>query len=165
MTSKYYITRNLKSLNQKYLRSKTQAEPLYYSKLAIIEICGWIESSLDELFYNYSSSALESSNYINKMHNRIKETYGFSQNKHLKPLVVSVVGYSGLEKLESSCDQSLLGGLYRNLDELTKMRNELAHTYIKGFAVTIESPQLILRRLDHVANGLDELERKLAAMS
>ena len=45
------------------------------------------------------------------------------------------------------------------------MRNKLAHTYIKGFATTIESPQLILNRFEQVADGLDHLEEKLSILA
>lgn len=161
MVTRYYITRNLRSLKRKYDRSKTQAEPLYYSKLAIIELCGWIETSLDEIFEANAPKFANERRYSNNFAARLKKTYGFHEVSHLQPLIVALVGYNGLEKLEASCDRRLMGGLHRNLNELTEMRNRLAHTYIKGFGVTIESPQLILRRLENVANGLDHFTEQL----
>lgn len=165
MVSRYYIRRNLKSLNQKYIRAKTLAEPLYFSKLAIIELCGWIETSLDEIYFSSLPHFVEEQRYIGKVEGRIKDTYGFNENKHLKPLLNILVGYHGVEKLEKSCNPNILGALYRNLNELTIMRNNLAHTYIKGFTTTIESPQLILGRLEQVADGLDHLEEKFIEFS
>lgn len=165
MVSRYYITRNLKSLNQMYSRSKTQAEPLYFSKLAIIELCGWIEVSIDKIFETCSPKLVRASCHQKNITDRINRTYGFSQKKHLQPLINTLIGYNGLEKLETSCDLRLLEALNRNLNELSNMRNMLAHTYIKGFTITVESPQLKLRRLDHVANGLDHLEEKIGELS
>jgi hypothetical protein len=165
MVSRSYIARNLRSLNRKYLRSKTQAEPLYYSKLAIIELCGWIETSVDEIFVTCAPKHVNETRYLQQFSVKLQNTYGFSEKKHLKPLIITLVGMNGLEKLEASCDPRFLGALLRNLNELTAMRNSLAHTYIKGFAITIESPQLILRRLDQVADGLDHLEEKLNLLS
>jgi hypothetical protein len=165
MVTRFYITRNLRSLNRKYVRSKTQAEPLYYSKLAIIELCGWIETSMDEIFEANASKFVNEVRHLIKFRAQLKKTYGFNEKKHLQPLIVALVGNNGLEKLDASCDTRLMGALHRNLNELSIMRNSLAHTYIKGFAVTIESPQLILRRLDQVANGLDHFEEQLDLLS
>lgn len=165
MVSRYYITRNLKSLNQKYRRAKTQAEPLYYSKLAIIELCGWIETSIDEIFGTCSPGLVNEPRYLKKVTEKLDKTYGFSEKKHLQPLIISLVGYNGLQKIEASCDATKFGNLNRNLNELTTMRNNLAHTYIKGFATTIDSPQLTLIRLNLVAEGLDHLEGKISELS
>ena len=123
MVARYYIRRNLKSLNRNYCRSKTQAEPLYFSKLAIIEICGWIETSLDEIFAACAPKFICEVRYSSKFSSKIIDTHGFNENKHLKPLIQALVGYNGLEKLEASCDPGILGNLNRNLNELTLMRN------------------------------------------
>jgi len=129
--------------------------------LAIIELCGWIEISLDEIFETNAPKFANQRRYSKKFAGQLDKTYGFHEVSHLQPLIIALVGYSGLEQLEASCDRRLMGGLHRNLNELTDMRNRLAHTYIKGFGVTIESPQLILGRLEHVANGLDHFAEQL----
>jgi hypothetical protein len=120
---------------------------------------------MDEIFEACAPKLMNETRYERKFSDQLVTTYGFSENKHLKPLIKALVGFNGLEKIEASCDPRLLGALTRNLNELTKMRNDLAHTYIKGFTMTIESPQLMLRRLDQVADGLDHLEEQLYKLS
>ncbi len=165
MVSRSYIARNLRSLNEKYLRSKTQAEPFYYAKLAIIELCGWIETSIDEILESRAPKLVNQNDHLSQFAGRVKNTSGFTGKRHMEPLIVALVGYHGLEKLEASSDPSLLGALHRNLNELSGMRNRLAHTYIKDFTVTIESPQLILDRFNKIADGLDHLEEKLDSLA
>lgn len=164
MVSNNYIKRNLKSLKSKYDRSKTQAEPYYYSKLAIIELCGWIEISLDEIYISHSKKFIKNDTFCKKINDRIGNTHGFHQNKHLYPLLVSIIGYHGLEKLENLCDTGRLGNLTRNLNELTIIRNKLAHTYIKGFMTTIDSPQVTYRRFEELEDGLKHLDEKLTEL-
>lgn len=138
MASKYYIKTNLKSLNHKYNRSKTRADPAYYSKLAIIELCGWIEISIDEMLEKHGK--ILSNKNLSDFKGQIKKVYGFSPEKHLKPLIIHLIGFIGYERLMKSCDKNKMDRLFYHLKELSKKRNDLAHTYIKGFTSTYDSP-------------------------
>ncbi|MFC7292447.1 hypothetical protein [Hirschia litorea] len=165
MVTRTYIERNLKSLKRKYASAKTQAEPLYFSKLAIIELCGWIEVTIDSICEKHARALISNSTFQKQYRIRVESTYGFSQRKHLDPLIRDLIGYQGIQGIEALCDPSILNGLHRNLNELTNMRNKLAHTYIKGFTSTIESPQLMLKRFYIIADGLDHLDEKIKDIS
>ncbi|MEM1365806.1 MAG: hypothetical protein AAGH82_08665, partial [Pseudomonadota bacterium] len=133
MVSKYYIERNIRSLSQKYNQSKTQAEPIYYAKLAVIELCGWIEVSIDEIVEKAAVGFQANSHHRKQFVASIEGVYGFHEKKHLRPLIRQLIGARGLDSLEHGCDTPTLSKLYRHLNELSEIRNRLAHTYITGF--------------------------------
>lgn len=64
-----------------------------------------------------------------------------------------------------SCDKNKMDRLFYHLKELSKKRNDLAHTYIKGFTSTYDSPEFILIAFEEVAAGLEHLDAKLAELS
>lgn len=84
MASKYYIKTNLKSLNHKYNRSKTRADPAYYSKLAIIELCGWIEISIDEMLEKHGK--ILSNKNLSDFKGQIKKDLWFFARKTLETI-------------------------------------------------------------------------------
>ena len=49
MIARSYILTNLKTLDRKYNRATSTRDSLFYSKLAILELCGWIEESMDDI--------------------------------------------------------------------------------------------------------------------
>lgn len=52
MIVKKYIRNTLDSLDSKYnsaLTSSDPNEPVFYSKMAVLEYCGWIEEALDKI--------------------------------------------------------------------------------------------------------------------
>jgi hypothetical protein len=49
MITRSYITSSFKFLDRKYRKATTSKELFFYSKLAIFELCGWIEESMDDI--------------------------------------------------------------------------------------------------------------------
>lgn len=160
MFGESYIKKNLKSLNYKYNNAKTLSEPLYYSKLAIIELCGWIETTQDEIVTaSVNRSVGAASNRI-KIGELVTVNSGFHE-KNFKKMLVQVIGYKGLEQVEAVCSASKLGALYRNINQLKSARDSLAHTYIKGQTLSIESPMNTMRRYSEIYSGFVEFDAKL----
>ena len=54
-----YITSNLEAISQGYLKASSQSEAFYLSKLAILELCGWIEESMDDVVLRCRGPTLE----------------------------------------------------------------------------------------------------------
>ena len=53
---------NLRSLDYRYRRAHSALkEALFCSKLAILELCGWIEESMDDMVRRCATEALERS--------------------------------------------------------------------------------------------------------
>jgi hypothetical protein len=164
MLAKTYIRKNLVTLNGKFNRSQTLLEPMIYAKLAIIELCGWIEISIDEIIEKHRDSYLNSNTHITKITKNIENNYGFHSTKHLKKLLADLVGYHGIEELEAMCNQSKIQNLYRELNELTTIRNSLAHTYIKGQTNQIDAPSKTISRFYNIHDGFKEIDAKLTLL-
>ena len=59
MVNKTAIARNLRELHSRYdRRPRNSRDPLYYSKLYLIELCGWIEETMDSIVLDCSLSRL-----------------------------------------------------------------------------------------------------------
>jgi hypothetical protein len=49
MIAKTYILNNLSTIEKLYNDSSSIKNSLFYSKLAILELCGWTEESMDDI--------------------------------------------------------------------------------------------------------------------
>ena len=49
MIAKSYLQKNLEILDKLFIESTSATKGLFYSKLAILELCGWIEKSMDDI--------------------------------------------------------------------------------------------------------------------
>ena len=60
-----YIENNLDQLDKRYVKSKTSRDASYYSKLAILELCGWIEMSIDDCIVRSANRILKDTEIVN----------------------------------------------------------------------------------------------------
>ena len=154
MISYSYIKRNVRSLNSRYAKSKSTQDASYYSKLAILELCGWIEISLDEAILSAGNRVLKDSKSIKFLEDKIKRTYGFDYENHFTSMIVSLIGISGFERLENSIDESVLINFKSELAILKDRRNSLAHTYTRGITTHYDAPSITIARLEKVSAGI-----------
>lgn len=165
MIAKSYITSNLKQLESAYNKS-TGKHSLYFSKLAILELCGWIEVSVDEIFEKYARKKLKELDNVSSMEVAIRGVYGFHYKKHFRKLLISAVGLTGAEKVEANVSPVVLARLVSQLGSLYTMRNSLAHTYVKGRhgTINIDAPSTTIGRFKNIYDGLVEVEAALKAL-
>lgn len=166
MVARSYIENNLRQLNQLYIMAANQKKELYYSKLAVLELCGWIEESMDNLVQKCANRVLKQQNnkdYIAK--NIIKPTYGFEYEKHFKKMLISVVGLMTIEKVEAKVDPVKYTRLKSALGNLKIARDKEAHTHLKGVTRTVDSPSVTLNNFIHVYEGLKDFEENLKQLT
>lgn len=162
MVTKTYIADNLRQIERLYNSSPSVQKGLFYSKLAVIELCGWIEMSMDDIVLRLAARQLrETKNrtYIEK--DIVKRTYGFDYEQHFLPMVEAVVGRHGIERMNSRLDSSLIVPLTGALAALKTARNQLAHQYIKGTTLVIDAPSVTNGRFPVVLAGLRNIEAAL----
>lgn len=159
-----YIRRNLRSLDYRYQHAKTTRDANYHSKLAILELCGWLETAIDEAVLRTGSRILRSSAAQDFLAEKVKRTYGFEYERHLKSLIVALVGISGFERIEKSMDIGVLLNFKSELEALKIRRNSLAHTYTKGATVFYDAPSITLARLSNCEAGIREYDTRLRAI-
>ncbi|MGB8809738.1 hypothetical protein ACYU0V_06715 [Acinetobacter sp. X9] len=147
--TKTKIGKNLKELDKLYNRSNSNMHKIFYSKLALIEYCGWLENSIDILMFramkNISESTLKKDGESN-----INRSYGFTFSDHFKSLLIKILGLSKTQELILWLKQS--GDfvvLESKLNNLKTLRNEAAHNYYIGNQA-YHSPQFYIQELHAV---------------
>ncbi|WP_424970646.1 hypothetical protein [Dinoroseobacter sp. S76] len=132
-----------------------------YSKLATIELCGWIEMSIDDLVERVLIRKTRPGEIRSSGTRALKQIHGFSFENGFRKALVGCIGAVGLEAVEAKISAMTRDRLKRNLDELIVERNKLAHTYLKGVTQTIEAPSVVTSRFEEVLIGLRAYETEL----
>lgn len=161
MVNKSSIFSNLELIEKLY-NTSSSTEALLYSKLAIIELCGWIEESMDDIVKEYANIKLNNIDNINFLDDEIiGKNYGFEYDKHFRKMLMQVIGIVGLETLEKNVNKNKLQRMKSSLGTLKGPRNTESHTYIKGTTRTIDAPSVTKRKLMDVYEGLKNFEAEL----
>jgi hypothetical protein len=159
MVTKTYIAANLQQFERLFDSSKTLQKSLFYSKLAVIELCGWIEMSMDDIALRLALRRLkhpDSLKYIKK--DVIGHTYGFDYDYHFLRMIEKIIGRQGVEWMNVRVDNSLVVPLIGALSALKTARDKLAHQYIKGTTTIIDAPSVTNARFPIVLAGLKNIE-------
>jgi len=159
MISRCYIIRILKDLEREYNRSSSSKKSLYYSKLALIELCGWIEESMDDIILRCAKRKLkEAGNFKYTDETIVQPNHGFTYKSHFRRMLIQLLGIITAEKIEALVDPVKAAGLKSQLGTLKISRNSEAHTHLKGLTKTIDSPSVTLARFPFIYDGLKEYE-------
>ncbi|HEZ5653201.1 TPA: endoribonuclease, partial [Neisseria meningitidis] len=100
---KILIEQTLNNLDSLY--QNNPADQVYYSKLAILELSGWLEETIDELLIHYSQSKLNSDN-LKYFEEKIKNTWGANYSSNIRNLLIIVVGLINVETIENNLKQN-----------------------------------------------------------
>jgi hypothetical protein len=162
MVVKKYILNNLNILDKLFNNCKDTKRELFYSKLAILELCGWIEETMDDIIRNIANIRLKKIENQKELENNIiRRTHGFEYKNHFREMLIKTIGIINVEKLEIKVDQAKRQILEATLDALKELRNKEAHTHLKGITKTIDAPSVTKSRLIGVYNGLRDIDTKL----
>ncbi len=165
MVEKTSILKNLNQLNRLYIESKRPEQNLFYAKLAILELCGWIEESMDDIICRCSSRHLKdvsNKNYVEK--NIVKSTYGFDYAKHFRKMLIQLIGLVNVEKLERRVNSVKFAKLKATLRSFKKYRDEEAHTHIKGNLKTLDAPSVTKKNFVIIYDGIKDFEKNIRKM-
>lgn len=101
--------------------------PKLLSKLAVLELCGWIEEEFDKIVRDLDAISLNDPQWIESI---IKKTNGFDYGDHFRPMIARILGEFSLRKIESSAgsiNSSELEQLKSILGSLWRQRCSFAH--------------------------------------
>ena len=59
----------------------------YYSKLSMLEFCGWIEITMDSMVLSFASRKLGTKNYKDECNKIFKKTNGFLYEEHFRQMI------------------------------------------------------------------------------
>lgn len=160
MIPQSYITSNLRAINRSYLKASSQRESFFFSKLAILELCGWIEESMDDVVMRCAMRHLkEPANRKYCKDDFVDKTYGFDYHRNFRFMLIRLLGLINVEKIEGRVDRTRHDSMTAALASLKKQRNEEAHTHLKGVTRTINAPSVTIAQFQPVYEGLREFDR------
>ncbi|MBL7119666.1 MAG: hypothetical protein ISS53_03160 [Dehalococcoidia bacterium] len=165
MIAKSYILNNLTIIENLYLKSSTAKKALFHSKLAILELCGWIEESMDDIIRTCASRHLKKQDNLRQVEKDIiKPTYGFEYNRHFRNMLLQLLGIINLERLEHALDPVKFQLMESTLETLKTCRDREAHTHLKGATKTLDAPSVTKYRFLLVYAGLKDIEAKVKSL-
>lgn len=77
-----YIEKNLKVLDARYMRSSSIMDKNFASKLAVLELCGWIEQSMDNCILSVSTRVLRQTNNRKLIEIGVNRHHGFEFDRN-----------------------------------------------------------------------------------
>jgi hypothetical protein len=162
MIARIYLEANLRRLDRLYRDARTTKDALFFSKLAVLELCGWIEESMDDVVLRCSMRCLrDPSNRRQVKDSVVKKTYGFEYHKHFREMLTRLIGLVEVEKLERRLDATKHARLKSTLGSLAGARNAEAHTHLKGVTRVINAPSVTIGHFSDVYDGLVEYDTAL----
>lgn len=158
------ITTTINELDTLYNSNPTQAA--YFSKLALLELCGWIEQSMDSIITDCSNLKLyDASNKTLVQKIIVEKTYGFHYKDHFRPMLMKLVGLVQLEQMETRINATGdLCILASQLGSLKVNRDRVAHTTVTGITVTYEAPSKMRQYLTTISAILVKFDIELQAI-
>ena len=164
MIAKSYIRRSLRFCQAKYSNAAGKMEALAFSKLAVLELCGWIEDSIDDIVLKCANRHLKSHKHTKFIKSQVVErTYGFEYDRHFRAMLVHVFGLVVFERIEISIDPGRFQKFKSALGELKVERDRQAHTYLKGVTIAVNAPSKTISLHADVEAGLLDFERAIKA--
>ena len=116
---------------------------------------------MDELILGLSEHNLAQPKNRRTVEREVKITYGFSYIDHFRPLLICVVGFIAVEKLEAALDESRFQALKSELGSLKTARDQAAHSFMEPNPPRLDEPNRVQARLSRVRAGLAEIESQL----
>ncbi len=165
MVKKTQIQENLNQIEKLYRKYMGGMRGLYFCKLAIMEACGWIEESMDDIIRGCANKHLREAKNLGLVEESIiKQTHSFKYDPNFRSMLIQVIGIINVEKLEEAVDKYKFTQMASSLGMLKQRRDDQAHTHIKGTIKTIDAPSWTKNRFENVYKGLKDIESCIRKM-
>lgn len=142
--------------------------PKLLSKLAILELCGWLEVEFDRLIRLVEIGRLNDADWVDKY--VIEKTNGFSYNSHWRPMLCKVVGEVFARRVEQEMEAAYpteLDQLKSLLGQLWKDRCSFAHADMNANVAAqqiFNAPSWTVSQHTKLVQLLGRYEQKLLAV-
>lgn len=159
------IQTNLTHLDTEYASTTDITLNVLYSKLAVIEFCGWIEVSIDTLAKDYLNNSILDHSLKGKVESFINGHYGFNYEKNILPIICSAIGASNWENIIDACSVRDFNNFLTVLGNYKRMRDSAAHTNVViGVTKTFFSPSVVLNDLKKISPAIHFFETEIAKL-
>lgn len=142
-------------------RKESREEPRYFSKLAIIELCGWFEQFADELVLEIVRGKVKEAKVVREFNKKlVRRVHGVHYMNDFRRLLQAALGEIVVHDIECAMGvkRDMLEG---QLNDLYESRNTLAHTFIGETTPHIEAPSFTLNRFYEISECLNVLEDEI----
>lgn len=139
------------------------------SKLATIELCGWLEEEFDRLIRVVAHGRISDANWVEV--NVIDNTFGFVYVKHWRSMLCKVVGEVFARRVEAAMDaahpadfqqlKTLLGQLWK--DRCSFAHADL-HANMANTQLTFNAPSMAISRHNQLAVILGRYEAVMVSI-
>ncbi|QEF97896.1 hypothetical protein Mal15_19420 [Stieleria maiorica] len=154
MIVKAHIEKDLKRLNRLYTESLTGASsdvPIYYSKLAVLELAGWLEESFDLIAFRAMKGKVSPGKFQNLVDDAVKKNHGFNYDNNFLVMMAKLIGLTHCEKLDRHLDSDASLSILRSeLNALQQQRRTAAHVNIARTTLAFDAPSVSLARMQKV---------------
>ncbi len=158
-----YITDSLNELDKLYNEAKSKKKVIYHSKLATLELCGWVEDTFDDMVLRHANRKLKVASNIKR--DVVRRNNGFQYDYNIRPMLIALLGMITLEKIEKNFEKAgRITILKTSLSNLRESRNKAAHTHLKGATGTYDAPSVIIREFNTISAILYDLDKELRKM-
>lgn len=131
----------------------------------MLELCGWIETSMDEIVRHMSKRLVRNSKNERFFEKQVVgRVHGFDYENHFRRMVIALVGLHGVETMEKKVDPVLFQPMRAALNALKPDRDKHAHEYIKGTTLRLDAPSVTMGKYHAVYAGLVDIDRVLRRM-
>lgn len=162
MISSLSVLKNLIRINGLYSAALSPIETLMYAKLGVLELCGWIEETMDKIVIEASHRSLASQSHRDFIEKQIvKRVHGFDYEEHFRKMLIGVIGLKGVQEMELQVDRTLFDPMCGALTTLKPNRNSYSHTYLKGTTMAIDAPSVSIQHCQTIYAGLKDIESVL----
>lgn len=162
MIVKNYVLSSIEELERLYNSSKSQKKAVYYSKLALLELCGWIEESIDDTIIRYCNRKMKLSSNKDAIKEIVRNNSGFQYNSNIRPLLMRAIGIVNIEKIETKLEKTgKITRLSSMLGNLKSSRNDAAHTFLKGVTRTYNAPSRVKQDFLNIYSILKEIDEEV----
>jgi hypothetical protein len=151
MISKTLVEADLVELDVLYNTGLTHPNPneaIYFSKLGVLELTGWIEESFDVIARRAIKQELTTQKFKNIAKNAIDKNYGFTFDNNFMTMMQRLIGVGECERLhEWLASDGTLVALRAELDAVLDQRRKAAHVHLAQTALAFDAPSVSLGRL------------------
>lgn len=159
--AKTKILKTIDELDKLYNKTSNPNLHKYYSKLALLELCGWIEQAMDDIVFNCAKRCLKQESHLKIVKEDIRHNSAFDYEKNFRNLLIKIIGFMNFEKLEKNVTPMSLSTLKPKLNSLKPLRNSHAHTHIEQCTQVLNAPSVTKRDFIEIFNALKDYEQTL----
>jgi hypothetical protein len=156
-----HILKTMDRLERLYRTAPTSQKATWYSKLAIIEGCGWIELTMDSIVQTYANRTLKTAAFQNSFETVISNNHGFAYPKNFRSMMIKTLGLRAVEQIQTRVNRSgKIDILRADLEALEIDRNDASHTFVDA-TKSYPAPSLTKGRIVRVADILKDIDKEV----